>query len=68
MKKSLSIIMVLALVISMVPVLSAKAAAEPMILTSGTGVTASAAVPVTYSWTAVADGTLTVGANFGKTT
>ncbi len=60
MKKALSVIMALVLVLSMMPVITAKASAEPVILTIGTDVAASAAAPVTYTWTAEADGTLTV--------
>lgn len=59
MKKALSIIMVMAMVLSMIPVVFAENA-EPVVITSGTDVAASVAEPVTYTWTAPANGTLTV--------
>ena len=59
MKRALSMMLVLAMVLSMVPVLSA-AAAEPVVIASGTDVAATVAEPVTYTWTAETNGTLTV--------
>lgn len=59
MKKALSIIMVMAMVLSMIPVVYAETA-EPVVITSGTDVAATVAEPVTYTWTAPANGKLTV--------
>ena len=59
MKKALSIIMILAMVLSMVPAVYADAV-EPVIIASATDVTAKVAAPATYEWTAETDGTLTV--------
>ena len=59
MRRALSMILVLMMVLSMVPVFSA-AAAEPVIITSGSDVLATVEKPVTYTWVANANGTLTV--------
>lgn len=59
MKKALSIIMILAMVLSMVPAVYADSV-EPVIIASATDVTAKVASPATYEWTAETDGTLTV--------
>ena len=59
MRRVLSMILVLMMVLSMVPVFSA-AAAEPVIITSGSDVLATVEEPVTYTWVADANGTLTV--------
>lgn len=45
------------MILSMIPAVSA---AEPVVITSGTDVPATVAEPVTYTWTAEANGTLTV--------
>lgn len=60
MKRTLSWIMAVAMVLAMFPVFSAEAAADPVILTSATDVAATEAQPATYTWTAEANGTLTV--------
>ena len=57
MKRVLSALIVAVMILSMIPVVSA---AEPVVITSGTDVPATVAEPVTYTWTAEADGTLTV--------
>ena len=59
MKKALSFIMVMAMLLSMVPAVLADTT-EGVVITSGTDVVASVAEPVTYTWTAEANGTLTV--------
>ncbi len=57
MKRVLSIFIVAMMLFSMIP---AVYAAEPEIIASGTNVAATVAAPVRYTWTASADGTLTV--------
>ncbi len=57
MKRVLSILIAAVMVLSMIP---AVYAAEPVVITSGTNVAATVAQPVTYTWTAESDGTLTV--------
>ncbi len=59
MKRTLSFIMVLAMVLSMIPAVYAEAA-EAVVITSGTDVAVTVAEPVTYTWTAESDGILTV--------
>ena len=59
MRRALSMILVLMMVLFMVPVFSA-AAAEPVVITSGSDVLATVEKPVTYTWVANANGTLTV--------
>lgn len=59
MKRTLSFIMVLAMLLSMVPAIYVGAA-EAVVITSGTDVAVTAAEPATYTWTAEANGTLTV--------
>lgn len=65
MKKALSFIMVMAMLLSMVPAVLADTT-EGVVITSGTDVVASVAEPVTHTWTAEANGTLTV--TMGATT
>ncbi len=60
MKRTLSLIMALAMVLSLVPAVYAETTAEPVIIASGTDVVASVAEPATHTWTAEANGTLTV--------
>ena len=57
MKRILSALIAVVLVLSMIPAVSA---AESEIITSGTNVAATAAAPVTYTWTPATNGTLTV--------
>ena len=59
MKKALSMILILTMVLSMIPAVYADAV-EPVIIASATDVTAKVAAPATYEWTAESDGTLTV--------
>lgn len=60
MKRILSLLMVLAMVLSLVPAVFAETTAEPVVITSGTDVEATVAQPIEYIWTAEANGTLTV--------
>lgn len=59
MKRTLSFIMVLAMVLSLVPAVYAETT-EGVVIASGTNVVASEAEPATHTWTAEANGTLTV--------
>ena len=59
MKRMLSFIMVLAMVLSMIPAVYAETA-EAVVITSGTDIAVTATETVTYTWTAESDGVLTV--------
>ena len=59
MKRMLSFIMVLAMVLSMIPAVYAETA-DAVVITSGTDVAVTVAAPATYTWTAESNGTLTV--------
>lgn len=65
MKRALSMILVLVMVLSMVPAVYAETA-EPIIIASGTDVAVTATESVTHTWTAESDGILTV--TMGATT
>lgn len=65
MKRALSMILVLMMVLSMVPAVYAETA-EPIIIASGTDVAVTATESVTHTWTAESDGILTV--TMGATT
>ena len=65
MKRTLSFIMVLAMVLSLIPAVYAESA-EGVVITSGTDVAVTATDVITYTWTAESDGTLTV--SMGATT
>ncbi len=58
MKKLLSLMLVLAMLLSMVPAVFAEETG--VVITSGTNVAATVDAPVSYTWTASANGTLTV--------
>ncbi len=58
MKKRISLLLVAAMLLSMLPM--AISAEDGVVLFSGTEVTASPSAPVVHTWTAEADGTLTV--------
>lgn len=60
MKKALSIIMVMAMLLSMVPAVLAETTGEAVVITSGTDVAVTATDVITYTWTAESNGTLTV--------
>ena len=57
MKRLLSILIAAVMIFSLIPAVSA---AEAVVITSGENVAATVSNPITYSWTATADGTLTV--------
>ena len=59
MKRTLSFIMVLAMVLSLVPAVYAETT-ESVVITSGTDVAVTATDVITYTWTAESNGTLTV--------
>lgn len=60
MKRILSLIMAMAMVLSLVPAVYAETTAEPVIIASGTDVEATVAKPIEHIWTAESDGVLTV--------
>lgn len=65
MKRALSLILVMVMVLSMVPAVYAETA-EPIIIASGTDVAVTATEAITHTWTAESNGVLTV--TMGATT